>query len=202
MKRTIAILIVLAVTVLTLSACGHKHTFSEATCTAPRTCEKCGETEGEPLGHTTEIGQCSRCSENQGLEIVMEISSKLENINRTSDRAVSKLNATDGTNVDAMYSTLNSIANIYNSCNSDYTAAIQKCGDYKELATLKRLLQTAKSNMPNRAPSYNGDSMINYMYSCMDYVTSVYDISVELAEVAGLFDETAIYAILGWVNNL
>lgn len=29
----------------------HEHTWQEATCTEPRTCLTCGETEGEPLGH-------------------------------------------------------------------------------------------------------------------------------------------------------
>lgn len=30
----------------------HQHEWVEATCTEPRTCAECGETEGEPLGHT------------------------------------------------------------------------------------------------------------------------------------------------------
>ncbi len=29
----------------------HEHTWAEATCTQPRTCTECGETEGEPLEH-------------------------------------------------------------------------------------------------------------------------------------------------------
>lgn len=29
----------------------HEHTWIEATCTEPKTCSECGETEGEPLGH-------------------------------------------------------------------------------------------------------------------------------------------------------
>ena len=38
------------------TACGaeepaHEHTWADATCTAPKTCETCGETEGEALGH-------------------------------------------------------------------------------------------------------------------------------------------------------
>ena len=32
-----------------LTGCGHEHTWSEATCTEPKTCSECGETEGEPL---------------------------------------------------------------------------------------------------------------------------------------------------------
>ena len=45
----------------------HEHTWAEATCTEPRTCTECGETEGEPLGHDLQPadywspGICLRC---------------------------------------------------------------------------------------------------------------------------------------------
>ena len=50
MKRFITILLAL-VMLLSLSACGHKHVWTEATCTEPKTCAECGKTEGDPLGH-------------------------------------------------------------------------------------------------------------------------------------------------------
>ena len=51
--------------------CTHKE-YSEATCTAPRTCKTCGKTEGEPLGHDwkeatcTEPKTCTRCKITEG----------------------------------------------------------------------------------------------------------------------------------------
>jgi len=39
------------------------HTWQDATCVAAKMCTKCGVTEGAALGHTTEIGTCSRCNE-------------------------------------------------------------------------------------------------------------------------------------------
>ena len=43
----------------------HKHTFADATCTAPKTCTACGLTEGEALGHeiVTFEGQDATCTE-------------------------------------------------------------------------------------------------------------------------------------------
>ena len=38
--------------ILCLSGCACKHEWAEATCTEPKTCTKCGETEGDPLEHT------------------------------------------------------------------------------------------------------------------------------------------------------
>ena len=48
------------------------HDWVEATCTEPKTCSRCGETEGEPLGHnwieaTYETPKtCSRCGATEG----------------------------------------------------------------------------------------------------------------------------------------
>ncbi len=68
--------VVLALTTLAmsvaLSACGHEHEWEEATCTTPKTCVTCDETEGEALGHeweeaTCTIGKvCSTCGETKG----------------------------------------------------------------------------------------------------------------------------------------
>ena len=42
-----------------------EHEWVDATCTAPKTCSKCGETEGEALGHTYVEGVCSVCGANE-----------------------------------------------------------------------------------------------------------------------------------------
>ena len=39
------------------------HEWTDATCTAPKTCALCGETEGEALGHSYENGTCTVCGE-------------------------------------------------------------------------------------------------------------------------------------------
>ena len=44
---------------LLLTSCGHEHTWKEATCIDPKTCESCGETEGEALGHTWKEATCT-----------------------------------------------------------------------------------------------------------------------------------------------
>lgn len=57
---------------LTCSECGKTetnsiaatgHTWAAATCTLPKTCSSCKATEGKSIGHTTDFGICSRCSE-------------------------------------------------------------------------------------------------------------------------------------------
>ena len=41
----------LLVATVMFAGCGHTHEWTEASCTAPKTCADCGETEGEALGH-------------------------------------------------------------------------------------------------------------------------------------------------------
>lgn len=55
-----------------LTGCCISHDWQDATCTEPKTCAKCGETEGEALGHTwleatcTAPKTCSVCGETEG----------------------------------------------------------------------------------------------------------------------------------------
>ncbi len=71
MKKGITFVLALVIC-LSLCACGHQHTWKSATCTEPKTCTKCGETEGSALGHSwekatcTEPKTCSRCGKTEG----------------------------------------------------------------------------------------------------------------------------------------
>ncbi len=70
-KLSLFITFVLTVSII-LTSCGHEHTYSPATCENPRTCTKCGETNGAPVGHQwiegdcTNAPQCARCKTVRG----------------------------------------------------------------------------------------------------------------------------------------
>ncbi len=71
MKKNVILILALSMA-LALCGCGHKHTWAEATCTEPRTCTSCGETEGSARGHSwteatcTEPRTCTSCGETDG----------------------------------------------------------------------------------------------------------------------------------------
>ena len=71
MKKFTAFLLALLCICL-LTACGCKHEWADASCSAPKTCSLCGETGGEALGHEwqeatcTEPMTCLRCGDTQG----------------------------------------------------------------------------------------------------------------------------------------
>ncbi len=57
-KRLFVILLALVLTML-LAGCGCKHEWYAATCSAPKTCNLCGATEGDALPHTWEDATCT-----------------------------------------------------------------------------------------------------------------------------------------------
>lgn len=74
MKKITTLLCLLAAALL-LSGCCIHHEWADATCTEPKRCVKCGETEGTFLGHQwkdatcTESKTCSVCGMRQGLPL-------------------------------------------------------------------------------------------------------------------------------------
>jgi len=58
MKKKLAVIALFLVMLLALSGCACKHEWVEATCTVAKTCSKCQEVEGEPLGHTWVDADC------------------------------------------------------------------------------------------------------------------------------------------------
>lgn len=72
MKKKILYGISTLVVCIMLTGCCVSHEWKEATCTEPKTCSKCGKTEGEPLGHTwvdatcAAPKTCSVCGETEG----------------------------------------------------------------------------------------------------------------------------------------
>lgn len=75
-KKTWGVLMIVAVVLVLVyilfpTKCT-QHEWVEATCTEPKTCSKCGETEGEALGHDwieascASPKTCSRCGETEG----------------------------------------------------------------------------------------------------------------------------------------
>ena len=72
MKKYVYAMLLVVFTVLLLTACSCEHEWENATCTAPVTCTKCGETAGEALGHKwveatcTTPKTCSVCNMTEG----------------------------------------------------------------------------------------------------------------------------------------
>lgn len=74
-KHAVVIVMIMTIIILSifLASCSkHEHQWVEATCTEPKKCAECDETEGEAFGHDwveascTEAKTCSRCGATEG----------------------------------------------------------------------------------------------------------------------------------------
>lgn len=72
MKKKTVLIVVIVAMMLVLAGCCLSHDWKPASCVAPVTCSKCGETEGEALAHIwkdatcTDPKTCNRCAETMG----------------------------------------------------------------------------------------------------------------------------------------
>ena len=75
MKKRIVILSLFLICLSLLAGCMCQHEWTEATCSAAKTCSKCEKTEGAPLGHVwyaatcTAPKTCSVCDETEGIPL-------------------------------------------------------------------------------------------------------------------------------------
>lgn len=60
MKKKNLCAVLLIFMVIVFSGCQHNHKWKDATCMAPRMCEKCGESEGEPIDHIWLQATCDK----------------------------------------------------------------------------------------------------------------------------------------------
>ena len=108
------------------------HSWDAATCTSPKTCSLCGETEGNALGHTTTTGVCDRCNVRQGWS-ENEIQSSI----KVYDVFVSDIDSADGVDMQIAWENTSSktIKYIYFTVEA-YNAVDDKVyceiGDYNE----------------------------------------------------------------------
>ena len=71
-KKIMQVIFTLGLLSILFTGCCLSHEWQEATCTNPKTCSKCGKTEGDALGHSwqeatcTEPQTCSVCGETEG----------------------------------------------------------------------------------------------------------------------------------------
>jgi len=166
---------VVLLSVVLLAGCGHFHSWQDASCTSPRTCVKCGETEGEALGHTTDFGVCERCGESVGADEFDDAVSSTIGAEVFYHLALEKIE-----NVGTIDPN-DAVRFINNECNPQLRRfkekiqdAAEACGDNPNLADYKQaLLDTADAVPSDVASSSDANSWIDEMedlvYQCYSY---------------------------------
>ncbi len=139
------------------------HDFSEATCTEPKICKVCGETEGEALGHTVSIGTCKRCGESINYDEVEKILSEYKSANSYWDTAYQYIiNADASRGLDRVYRDYCSAYDYV----LKYQNALKKvsniCDKYPELKSLSNALDKIKSYNLRKPASSSADDLAGF----------------------------------------
>ena len=157
-----------ALLLVSLTGCFHKHTFADATCTEPKTCTVCGETEGEPLGHTCEIGTCKQCGEFQNSDLWKKITDYIDK----ADQSITVETTMIGNSSDPYFSIVNSQKYV-DGAQLYLSSASTLCGSYKELVNLRLVLHDAAESVPSKLSSSSSADMINYLNQLTVFVSNL-----------------------------
>lgn len=177
MKRLIRAVVVLC-GVMLLSACGHEHSFTEATCTEPKVCLECGEIEGEALGHITDMGPCERCNTIVNEEAIFKMVEKQQKANEYSNDAYKKL--ANGITYEGCVSASTQLKLVEKSI----TEMVDLCGDYDFLKNVKAAGRTVLSYIPDAVSGNTVDEMSDFATEFVLYLDSMKDLALELKDMA------------------
>lgn len=169
-----------------LTGCAHQHEFSSATCTEPKTCVSCGETEGTPLGHTVEIGTCERCGEQQNYDLVAEIDSDIKSAENSTNIALYMI--TSGTDASTIYYLIQEGFQYYQEAGKLYEEAYNLCGDYDALSTVKNDIADVYNKLPLSISGGTQEAAVSaYLEQLTVFVTAQAQLSVSMLDIMALY---------------
>ena len=122
-----------------------------ANCQAPRTCGICGYTEGELGDHSVKVGTCIHCNEFQNKDLFDEIKTDLteltNNLKAANDLLQEKAN--DSASTEIVYAAaIETVAPDFDKEKAKLENILVLCGEYEELADIKRDVETAVTYFP------------------------------------------------------
>lgn len=177
MKKMIRTLLVLSSAML-LSACGHEHDFSDATCTEPKVCLECGEIEGDVLGHTTDIGPCERCNMVINEDLILNVIEKQQKAHSYSNKAFEYL-----ANEITYAGCLSSITQL-KLVEKSIIEMVELCGDYELLKGVKSAGQSVLNYIPTSISGKSVDEMSEFATEFALYLDCMKDLALEFKKVA------------------
>ena len=176
MMKKVILFVLMSAMVLGLTACGHEHTFSEATCTEPKTCTECGEIEGEALGHTVEVGTCANCNETMNQELMEEIKEYCEAINGAEvvlaeymSIATNEIAPQEGPML-ALAAFCHEGQKYIELISDTYQQIYDLCGEYEELAEIKVVAKKVVDTFPTTKEIVDEATYNSFLQEYMTYL--------------------------------
>ena len=208
MKKIATILVFVSI-ICMLNGCDlfHQHTFSDASCTNPRTCTECGETEGEALGHnfndatctqaqictrcaettgsalghSTNFGKCNRCATKVNVSVWNDIYEAFTEAKFYADLAVD-LTATGNVS----FVTLDSMENYFSTSLSYYKKMQSLCSGYSELSGLKNDLNALLKITPE-LERRTQQGAVDFLEECKAFIEAEKTVGLEVIKINNNF---------------
>ena len=164
----------------------HIHNWEAATCESGKKCSTCGEIEGEALGHTVKLGECSRCKKIQGQSSIKEVENHVKN-------AMSYYNSY--IEYAKMTSNATTMEEIYNAVYAEYEFALNACAEiefaYKIIEKYGDEVSTKVSNMKKDMQIVIAKSIIepkDDTESLYDSIVSIGEVFADVIIISGYFE--------------
>lgn len=194
MRKSLAVILAVLM-IVSATGCAHKHEFSEATCTQPKTCIECGETEGEPLphtfkdatctepktctvceftegealGHDVSIGRCGRCGQSINFDVIEDIYERTQAADRYFNTAFQYINNASGS-INSIYKQYCTAYDYLKQFQSSLSEIADICAKYPELKKCYSALKNVV-NCTISMPSNNVNSLSAFIDQVVELST-------------------------------
>ena len=159
------------------------HVWLEADCENPKKCKKCGETEGEALGHTTDFGVCDRCEKMVNEELLYEIKEAADYLDDSVNSIYEELNKINYVTLENAYEGIKGADQYLPRVNESIDRYITVCEKSSKLEALKNNLYSLKESVPDELNSHGLMEMVTSLESYKAFYERLEDVLLELNSV-------------------
>ena len=159
------------------------HVWIEADCENPKRCEKCGEIEGESLGHTTDFGICERCAQMVNENLLYDIQEASGMLNDSVNSINEQINKINYNSVESAYAGVKAAEQYIPDVKESIDKYITVCEKSSKLDTLKTYLYNLKDSIPDELNSNDLDSVVASLENYNTLNERLKDVLLELNNV-------------------
>ena len=164
------------------------HNFTEASCTAPKTCVECGAVEGETTGHSVSFGRCERCHLYINIHLLEEIKGILDDAESYQNIALNYISGNGNmTDLNRLYRNYCEAVVYFHKYQHAIEVASDICSQYPELRRLQNKIDALIKFTLKNPKSADIDHLIDFLTDVETFASLQVEIYEELLDIAESF---------------
>lgn len=165
------------------------HNYKDATCTEPKTCKVCGHVEGEALGHTSDIGKCTRCGNFINLSLVTkDIATEFNNVTTAINESTKYINQANYNSLSDSYIKFTMAYNALVPTKANINKIIELCDDINGLNALKTKAELTLTKFPNQVNGINLNNLLKFLDEDEAYLNAWKETLAEYQRILKLYE--------------